>query len=132
MITFDINDFTDQLPNFGYIEVRLQPAKSDPRLDIAKAAKTMLEVYLGFKDTAMKQMIPQFFDIMITDEDRIVNTKISFNINPQNSTAVSTYMLRIQVDRNTLPMVDSFRNLPDDTLMSMFSHALGLLIPLQE
>lgn len=132
MKSFDIKDFTDQLPNFGYIEVRLLPADGEPRLDLAKTAKTMLEIYGGFKNTAMKKMVPQFFDILITDEERIVNTKMSFNINPQNSTTASMHMLRIQVDSNSMPMVDSFRNLPDDILMSTFSHALGLLVPAQE
>lgn len=132
MKSFDIKDFTDQLPNFGYIEVRLLPADGEPRLDLAKTAKTMLEIYGGFKNTAMKKMVPQFFDVLITDEYQNVNTKFTFSINPHNSTASSFHLLRIQITNGTIPMVDAFRNLPNDQLLAMFSHALGLMIQSEE
>jgi hypothetical protein len=132
MKSFSIKDHTDTLPNYGYIEVHPTAENNDDSLSLEVVTKTILEIYIGFKQTAMSNMLPQFFDVLFVDEKREVKTKFAFVINPHNSTDCSCHLTRIQVDSNILPMRDAFRDLPDDLVTSVISHALGLLMTSQE
>lgn len=131
MNTFKTKDFTDQLSNYGYLEINLLPARTAGD-NIEETIVIAHDTYTAFHATAMREMKPQFLDVLITDEKGVVNTKFSFSIFPLNSVTATSHMLRVQVDKNTLPMVDGFRGLPDEEIMSMFGHALGLMEPENE
>lgn len=126
MHTFKTNDFTDQLSNYGYIEINLLPAKTKGD-NIEETIRVAFDTFTAFRNTSITTMRPQFFDILITDEVNEVNSKFSISLFPHNTLSVSTHLLRVQVDKNTLPMADSFRNLPDEEIMAMIGHALGLM-----
>ncbi len=132
MKKFNWFDQSDVLPNFGYVELQLLPDHEKSGEDIENTTKRVFNLFNKFRSDSMRTMAPQFFDVLITDECQNVNTKFTFSINPQNSTASSFHLLRIQITNGAIPMVDAFRNLPDDQLLAMFSHALGLMIHSEE
>lgn len=127
MKRFDRIDQTDALPNFGYIELQLLPDYSHCGKDIEETTKYAFSSFESFRNAAMRTMVTCFFDVLITCESHNVHTKFVFNINPQNSSAASVHMLRIQTDNGGMMMVDSFRNLPDEEVMAMISYALGMI-----
>ncbi len=129
MKTFDLMDFGDTLPNYGYLLVQLS---KDTEYDIEKTTSFVYEYFAHFRDAAKREMKPQFFDVMLLDEKKEVQAKFTISINPHNSTSVEFHLLRVQFESKGVGLIDTFRNLPVDQLMAMVSHALGLLAGSQE